>query len=69
MGNATLGMIAAVDLGSNSFHMVVANSKNSSRVLLAMHRNFTRSNRGFDSSIAWASTRRLNWSWLNSRLM
>ena len=46
----------------NCFNPATRISKNSSRLLQEMHRNFSRSSSGTDSSNAWSSTR-----WLNSR--
>ena len=46
----------------NCFRPATRISKNSSRLLQEMHRNFSRSSSGTDSSNAWSSTR-----WLNSR--
>ena len=43
--------------------------KNSSRLVAAMARNFTRSSSGWVASEAWARTRRLNSSQLSSLLI
>ena len=51
------------------FNPATRTSKNSSRFELAMQKNFTRSSSGFVESSASSSTRWLNSSQLNSRLM
>ena len=70
--NASFGSIRSGSSGAPNSSAVstvaTRTSKNSSRLVQAMHRYFRRSSRGIDLSCAWARTRKLNSSCESSRL-
>src|SRR5207247_676934 len=68
-GVSPSGLLTAMPARSWPLRPATRTMKNSSRLLAEIDRNRTRSSRGWASFAASSSTRRLNWSHDNSRLM